>query len=270
MQEQLFSAGEFARLARTTKRTVLWYAAKGLLEPQSVAENGYRLYEARQIIDFQVILLLRKLGFSLEDIKQYVTRQQSLEGLMAFKKQLLEQELRSLTKTLRDTETFYRNLTTTGLLVNPEVTSVPATDIYYIRKQGPYAKIGEYCHELKRQFAAIPTDAVYLTVFEEGDYLPRKAHMRIGVVATPDMRVAPNTPVTRQTLPTYKALVCRYQGSGALLSLLWQELDEYKTERQYKQATGLGFASLETYRNGSMNGVADEDELVTELHLPIG
>ena len=66
MHQNLLTPAEFAKLARTTKRTVLWYAEKGILLPHTTSESGYRLYLPEQIIDFQSILLtLRQLRCTL-------------------------------------------------------------------------------------------------------------------------------------------------------------------------------------------------------------
>ncbi|RJQ24430.1 MerR family transcriptional regulator, partial [Candidatus Parcubacteria bacterium] len=53
MEEKLLTAGEFAKLARTTKRTVVWYGREGILPPFKIGENGYKYYKAHQILDFQ-------------------------------------------------------------------------------------------------------------------------------------------------------------------------------------------------------------------------
>ena len=74
MQNNLLTAGEFARLARTTKRTIHWYCQKGILKPKMLDGSKYRYFAPEQIIDFQVILLLRRLNFSVEEVKKYLQK----------------------------------------------------------------------------------------------------------------------------------------------------------------------------------------------------
>lgn len=66
--KKYYTAGEFARKAGVTIRTVRFYDSKGLLKPSSMSEAGYRLYTDEDFAKLQRILTLKYLGFSLEDI----------------------------------------------------------------------------------------------------------------------------------------------------------------------------------------------------------
>lgn len=61
--------GEFARVCRTTKETLLHYERKGVLYPKYVANNGYREYGMEQYMDFCLVSLLRQAGGTLGEIK---------------------------------------------------------------------------------------------------------------------------------------------------------------------------------------------------------
>ncbi|RUR30629.1 MerR family transcriptional regulator [Vreelandella nanhaiensis] len=61
-------AGELARRAGITVRTLHHYDALGLLKPSGRTEAGYRLYNVRDITRLQRIQLLKNLGFTLADI----------------------------------------------------------------------------------------------------------------------------------------------------------------------------------------------------------
>jgi DNA-binding transcriptional MerR regulator/effector-binding domain-containing protein len=66
----MFRIGDFSRLARVTIRTLHHYDEAGLLTPAHVdKDTGYRYYAAAQLETLQRILLLKDLGFSLEDIR---------------------------------------------------------------------------------------------------------------------------------------------------------------------------------------------------------
>lgn len=72
--EHYVTAGEFAKLATTTKRTIHYYDEKGVLEPAKIGDNRYRLYHERQILEYQMILLLSNLGVTLSDMKKYIKK----------------------------------------------------------------------------------------------------------------------------------------------------------------------------------------------------
>lgn len=67
-----FSSGEFARMAHVTIRTIRYYDKKNLLKPSFTTESGARFYTVDDFRKLQQILLLKYLGFSLEDISEMI------------------------------------------------------------------------------------------------------------------------------------------------------------------------------------------------------
>lgn len=67
--EGYYSSGEFARMANVTLRTIRYYDKQNVLKPSLVTEAGARFYTEEDFARLQQILLLKYLGFSLEDIK---------------------------------------------------------------------------------------------------------------------------------------------------------------------------------------------------------
>ena len=65
-----YSSGEFARMAGVTLRTIRYYDKQNILKPSLVSEAGARFYTDEDFARLQQILLLKYLGFSLEDIKE--------------------------------------------------------------------------------------------------------------------------------------------------------------------------------------------------------
>lgn len=64
-----YTSGQFAKLAHTTVRTIRYYDNQNILKPSYVNEAGARFYTDEDLARLQQILLLKYLGFSLEDIK---------------------------------------------------------------------------------------------------------------------------------------------------------------------------------------------------------
>ncbi len=67
-----YSSGEFASMAHVSLRTIRFYDKKNLLKPTYVNQNGARFYTDADLVRLQQILLLKYLGFSLEEIKEMV------------------------------------------------------------------------------------------------------------------------------------------------------------------------------------------------------
>ena len=64
-----YSSGEFAKMAHISVRTVRYYDKQNILKPSYVTESGARFYSEADLARLQQILLLKYLGFSLEDIR---------------------------------------------------------------------------------------------------------------------------------------------------------------------------------------------------------
>lgn len=84
---RFLTAGEFAKIAGTTKHTLFHYDKIGLLPPDHRADNGYRYYSPEQLETFDVICTLRELDMPLAEIRQYLEHKSP--GLFM---KLLEQE----------------------------------------------------------------------------------------------------------------------------------------------------------------------------------
>ena len=68
-KEGLNSSGEFAKKANVTVRTIRYYDKQNILKPSYVTDTGVRFYTDSDFTRLQQILLLKYLGFSLDDIK---------------------------------------------------------------------------------------------------------------------------------------------------------------------------------------------------------
>ena len=70
MEPNLYTTGEFSKRANISVRTIRYYDEKGLLKPSLMAESGYRYYTDKDFASLQRILVLKKLGFGLEEIRE--------------------------------------------------------------------------------------------------------------------------------------------------------------------------------------------------------
>jgi DNA-binding transcriptional MerR regulator len=75
---QLWKVGELARRTGLTVRTLHHYDQIGLLRPSgrtgSAHASGHRLYTAADVARLQQIQSLKLMGFALDDIREYLTR----------------------------------------------------------------------------------------------------------------------------------------------------------------------------------------------------
>lgn len=76
--EKRYTAGELARWAGVSARTIRFYEEKGILQPRERSAEGYRLYDDSAILRLQEILMLKYLGMSLEGIQQALAQGENL------------------------------------------------------------------------------------------------------------------------------------------------------------------------------------------------
>ena len=67
---------EISKLSGTTKKAIEYYCLKGLLQP-SLSENGYRIFSDEDVTVLKRISLLRNMGISVEDIRQFLIENDS-------------------------------------------------------------------------------------------------------------------------------------------------------------------------------------------------
>ena len=65
-----YSSGQFARMANVSIRTIRFYDKQNILKPPYVNPSGARFYTDSDFARLQQILLLKYLGFSLDDIRE--------------------------------------------------------------------------------------------------------------------------------------------------------------------------------------------------------
>lgn len=79
MRQQFWKVGELAARTGLTIRTLHHYDSIGLLCPSGRTESnhgsGHRLYTAADVARLHQIMCLKQLGFGLEQIKEYLTRE---------------------------------------------------------------------------------------------------------------------------------------------------------------------------------------------------
>lgn len=108
-KDKLYSSGEFAKMAHITKKTLRYYDEHNILKPVVRNENGNRYYSDADFARLQQIILLKYLGFSLEDIKEmtiddsdYHFMAESLKLQLKLVQDRIE-HLQNVEKAIRDT-----------------------------------------------------------------------------------------------------------------------------------------------------------------------
>lgn len=68
----MYKIGEFANLVKSNIKTIRYYDEINLLKPKVIDKfTSYRYYDADNVREYYAIILLKQMGFSLEEIKIY-------------------------------------------------------------------------------------------------------------------------------------------------------------------------------------------------------
>ena len=85
----LFTIGEISKHQNISRQTLIFYDKIGLFRPAYVdPENGYRYYSAAQLDYLDTICIMKKFGFSLDEIKAHMKSYTLDTSLIALRKQL--------------------------------------------------------------------------------------------------------------------------------------------------------------------------------------
>lgn len=88
-----YSYREFANITHTTLRTLRYYESINLITP--IIENGKKYIEEDYFIQLQTIQLLKRVGYTLEEIK-YIIKDKNIEEQIIMQKYLLNIQLTNI------------------------------------------------------------------------------------------------------------------------------------------------------------------------------
>ncbi|TCO68723.1 MerR family transcriptional regulator [Marinisporobacter balticus] len=99
-----YTIGEICKLYNVSQDSMRYYESKGLITPRR-RENGYRVYSIEEIWKLNIIKDLRKLKFSVNQIKEYL-EDRSIHSTQA----LIDQGIKLISKEIKSLEDTNKNL----------------------------------------------------------------------------------------------------------------------------------------------------------------
>lgn len=108
-EKDYYTSGEFAKMAHVSVRTIRFYDTQNILKPTFVNEKGNRFYSDSDFARLQQILLLKYLGFSLDDIREMTIADQDYHFMLnslQIQKKLIEdriEQMQLVEKAIEDT-----------------------------------------------------------------------------------------------------------------------------------------------------------------------
>ncbi|HUQ08872.1 MAG TPA: MerR family transcriptional regulator [Steroidobacteraceae bacterium] len=154
----MFRIGDFSRIARVSARLLRFYDEIGLFVPAHAdPQSGYRYYTVAQLGELNRILVLKDLGFNLDQVREIVSKNidpAELRHLLLLRRNDVEQTLAAEAQRLRQIETRISQLETEGRLTADDVVvrAEPACEIISLRRTVPsFGAARELIAELREQ-----------------------------------------------------------------------------------------------------------------------
>ncbi len=278
----MFRIGDFSRLARVTIKTLHHYDDAGLLQPSHVdRQTGYRYYAASQLQTLQRILLLKDLGFALDEIRQL------LHADAATWARTLDRRRSELTESIAADQSRLLRLTALRQTLGqsgepPSVASavvllreVPAVEVYSVRQRVP--QLGAAMQTLFEEAEAVVgaaharSPSSPFTIFHDPDYRETDVDIEVCIpvkhgVAQLATRLVPGSASTGCI--TYRG---PYEQTPLLYSQLLQWLDQsgMRMSGPLREVYHCYGADQNGYRLPAAVLTNNAAEYVTELQAPV-
>src|SRR5512136_902159 len=175
----MFKIGDFSKLSQVSVRTLRYYEEVGLLKPVEVDRfTGYRYYAIDQLPRLNRILVLKDLGFSLEQIAPMLNEAlppAQLRGMLRMKQAEIQQQVDEEQARLARVEARLRQIEQEGKMptydvvikkVEPQLVASVRGVVPTPPEQGPlWRELGAYLVQRK-----VNTTGPCLTIYHDPEY----------------------------------------------------------------------------------------------------
>ncbi len=266
----MFKIGDFSKLSQVTIKALRLYDELNLLKPARIdPESGYRYYSAEQISRLNQILVLKNLGFTLEQaavmLNGGIRTDQFREMLLARRKQL-EENVRFEQERLLLVEARLRQIENEGgeLMSQNEVVikSVEPIRVYSLRDVIPtFSAVGGLFHRLYEDITAAGAKMAGpgIQIYHESEYKDHDIDVEAAFPVTGGSKLA------LHELPGIAKAACLiHNGSYEMLHASYALIGKWIEDNGYSICGNSREVYLKTDDQAS-----DQSEYVTEIQIPV-
>lgn len=266
-KENLYRIGMFASMNRVTIKALRYYDEQKLLVPVYVdEENGYRYYQAGQMVQLQEIIALKNMGFSIENIRKIMNGADEKLMLLAKKQEILK-EMAVLTARLAKVESYLAK--DSEKLVTPVlVKEIPEVIVCTMKRRiKSYDALFELMPQMGAQMEILNCHCALpeycFTHYLEPGYQDEDILVEICEAVTEKKQDSGD--IAFKVLPRVPMAACLFhKGSYNTLHQSYTLLLEYIEENGYEICGNI----RESYIDGVWNKETDS-EWLTEIQVPV-
>lgn len=269
--ENTYSIGEFSQITGLSVKTLRFYHEKGILLPSSVDESsGYRFYDAGKIEKARIILRLRQMEFSIEDIAAVLSKCEDEADILKYlerQKLFLQQRIsedrdivRSLGEIIAKENAARKVLEESAFAVSEKV--LEPLLVAGIRMKGKYNECGAAFSRLGRAIGRQICGSA-LCLYYDGEYREDDADFE---PCFPIQRTIDAEGVSVHELSRARCLAVVHRGPYDQLGRSYAKVIQVAGERGYK----ISLPTREVYQKGpGMIFKGNPKNYLTEIQLPL-
>jgi DNA-binding transcriptional MerR regulator/effector-binding domain-containing protein len=267
----MWAIGEFSKISSLTVKTLRFYQEKGLLVPAAVdADSGYRYYDAAALEKARVIVALRALEFSLDEIGEILRGhddESDILGYLAERKAEIAARMRRQREIVATLDRIIRSETEARQAIQSaefrvEEKTVEPMLVAGLRYKGKYSDCGPRFAALGKGVGRWIAGKPFCLYFD-GEYLDDEADIE---PCFPIRKPVQVDGLSVRPLPGARVVSLVHKGAYDLLGRSYSKALAYVSDRRLSVA----LPTREVYLKGpGMIFRGNPRNYITEIQLPI-
>ncbi len=270
------SIGRFSAITRITKKALRYYDNRGLLVPEAKNSiTGYRYYTSDQIQHGLLIKQLSTLGFSIEEISEYLeaykkSNRDTLDRIIESRLKETRAELERLQRVASLLDNNRSNELMKKTLSEPTIKEEPQIRVISKKEQGVttetvgrlLAELMQVIHTPENQSNLVTIAGPPATIYHDREYNKEEGELEVVIPITG--KITLNEPETEiKNLPKRKVVSLVHKGSYETIGYAYQKIFEYATANGLKVIGPV----MEIYLNDPFT--VAPNEVLTEIQATI-
>lgn len=269
----VFKIGEFSRVSRVPVKTLRYYDEIGLLRPAMVDPfTSYRYYSAEQLARLNRILVLKDLGFPLEQVGQMLDdglSAEQIKGMMRLRQAESAQRVEEEQARLARIEARLRQIEMEGRMPEYEVVlkSLPAMQVAALRDTcQTYAGMGPLFEEVFATLGAAQRapGGPPMVVFHDEGFRAENVDVEVLAPLGPGGPLPAGSRVKERQVEPIEVAALLYVGSYENFGAAYEALMRWVEANGYQ----LSGPTREVYLRGPESG-PDSSQYLTEIQFPV-